>query len=74
MPLQHDSTPHDLYQHENGSLYRVVGYQPNPTVILEQITEHDGSPVPKERLIQVTHAIGCLNAEPFTLIGKFPIK
>ena len=80
MALERSPENGDIYQREDGSLYRVIGYQPNPTIILERITGPDGSqlkagvncPQQNGRAVsQETHAIGCLNAEQFNKIGTF---
>lgn len=59
MALDNTSKLDDIYQDELGALYRVIGFQPNPTVIVERTTDNKRS----------THAIGCRNAEMFTRIG-----
>ena len=75
MALEHFPAPGDIYQDKQGNLYRVIGFQPNPTVTIEQITRSDGTPLDEysDRPKQ-THAIGCRNAEPFTKIGAFPTQ
>lgn len=63
--------PQDIVQKDDGSLWFVVGYQPNPTVILQQITHEDGSPVIYDDPTRETHAVGSLNAERFKKLGTF---
>lgn len=72
MALETNSEPGDIYQENDGSLWKVIGYQPNPTIIIQQITEQNGEPLdPEDGRRQQSHAVGCLNAEPFTKIGTF---
>ena len=74
MGLKSNAEPGDIYQGEDGALYKVVGYQPSPTVTLAKITMWDGEPIPPLSVQQETHAIDCLNAKPFTKIGTFDRK
>ncbi len=69
MALKHNPEPGDIYQHTDGSLYRVTGYQPSPTVHLEKMA--DGAGEADDQMPLEIHAVGCLNAEPFTKIGTF---
>ena len=60
--LEYTAKAGDIYTSDEGNVYRVVGYQPSPTVILERLTELEccfGHP-------RETHAVGCRNAERFT--------
>ena len=42
MTLKHNAEPGDLYRDQDGQVWRVVGYQPNPTVIIEAlVSERD---------------------------------
>ncbi len=65
--LEHDPKTGDFYQHDDGSIYRVIGYQPSPTVILEQLIGPDDT-LPGEG--RETHAVGCLNAGLFTRLKR----
>lgn len=62
MPLEHNAKPGDLYVTESGTVWRVIGYQSQPTVTLERLIgpdEEAAGPVVQ------THAVGCRNAEMF---------
>lgn len=65
--LEYNAEPGDIYITDESAVYRVVGYQISPTVILERITfpfkknEEGGWDYHRE-----THAVGCLNAKRFT--------
>ena len=61
--LERSAEPGDIYQRDDGSIYRVVGYQQNPTVILERLIGPDET---ASSDVRETHAVGCLNAEVFT--------
>ncbi len=61
--LEHSAKPGDLYQHDDGFVYRVIGYQSSPTVILERLIGPDDSAPGDGR---ETHAVNCLNATHFT--------
>lgn len=63
MPLEHSAEPGDIYLRD-GAVYRVVGYQPSPTVILERLIGPEET-APGDQITE-THAVGCLNAERFT--------
>ena len=58
--------PGDLYRNDEGSTYRVLGYQPAPTVILERVLDRHGVPVSEMERDQEHHAVDCLNAKMFT--------
>ena len=62
MALEYDAKPGDIYVTPDGEVWRVLGYQANPTVLLERLVgindSVNGHP-------QETHAVGCLNAEKF---------
>jgi hypothetical protein len=64
MGLKYNTKPGDLYA-KGRSVYRVVGYQASPTVILERLVgpdeEHTGDGYEN-------HAVGCLNSESFQLL------
>ena len=64
MALKNNTKTGDIYK-RYGVLYRVCGFQPNPTVILEQIY-----PIDEYAGLQETHAVGCLNAEEFEFVGE----
>lgn len=61
MPLERNANPGDLYL-KDGHVWRVVGYQANPTVILERLIGPNEIGCGE---VRETHAVGCLNAEPF---------
>ena len=67
----HEAKPQDIYQHKDGSLYRVVGVQQSPTVIIEKFTNVLGRPLRDEQLPQEHHAVDCLNAANFKRLGTF---
>lgn len=58
--------PHDLYRGPDG-VYLVIGYQPNPTVIIQRVLNSDMRPVVHQQQQHV--AVGCLNAEEYSRIG-----
>lgn len=67
MGLKHNVELGDLYIDDAGAIYRVIGYQPNPTVHLERLTDAAAKPIHDRENAQLfeTHAVGCLNAERF---------
>jgi len=67
--LERNAAIGDIYLHDDGSLFRVIGYQPNPTVIVEKVAhgpDGPGSPIG----VRESHAINCENAREFTKLEK----
>lgn len=72
MTLSINANLWDIYQKEDGSLYRVIGIQHNPAVILERFSDYQGVPDTDHELIRreyiaVTSPLG----RTFKKIGSF---
>ena len=65
MALEANPKSGDLYVDEWGHVWKVTGYQPNPTVHIERVDAPDRDITDRHDPYRQVHAIGCLNATSF---------
>ena len=64
--LEYNAEPGDIYITDEGSVWRVAGFQSSPTVILERVFPYTKNEEGGFDYHRETHAVGCLNAKRFT--------